>query len=165
MPKVMLLQGFRCPESTDEETRARMHATHIALQWLAKRWPRAFPRDTRDLHPLAIGVHEEILQGAKDEPDAPPPEILHRTVVIWTRSMPYVTAASQGKDRIHLDGSVASPIKPSHQRYAKKVMEERKNKHAQAKRAPAPASPPLPAPAPAPKATTRPVIKLRRASA
>ena len=159
MPKVMLLKSFRGADNADAKKRALMHATHVALQWLANRWPRAFPRDTRDLHPLVIGVHEEILQGVEGEPDAPDPEILHRAVSIWTRSAPYVTAAAQGKDRIHLDGSVASPIKPSHQAYARRLLEERKARRAPSK----PVSSPRPI-AP-PRVPKRPVIKLRRASA
>jgi sRNA-binding protein len=166
MSKVTLLKPMRGLDNRDSDKRKLNHATNVALRWMAARWPEAFPDDTDRIHPLVIGIRDQILDALSSSPDtassAPDTGLILRALGIWTRSPPYCRAAAAGRDRINLDGSVASPIQPSHQAYAQRLLDERKERQ-QAKRAPA--SPPPPRPAPAPKATTRPVIKLRRASA
>jgi sRNA-binding protein len=160
MSKVTLLKPMRGLDNRDSDKRKLQHATNVALRWMAARWPQAFPDDTDRIHPLAIGARDQLLDAAKGEANAPDTALLLRALGIWTRSPPYCRAAATGRDRINLDGSVSSPLKPSHQAYAQRLLEERKKRQNR---------PVTPAPAPkppvmVPKPFTRPTLSLRRSA-
>ena len=162
MAKVRLLGPLRGNENKDSKKRNEMHENRIGLLWLARRWPKAFPDDTRMIHPLAIGIREKLIEAVSSEPDTassrPDIEILLRALQVWTRSAPYVHAAAAGRSRVDLDGNVVSELDPKHQQFAKDVIDRRKQRAATpAKPAAVPVSPP--------KAFTRPLLSLRSSQA
>ena len=159
MPKVKPRQSLRGHENTAQAQRDLMHATHVALQWLPQRWPAAFPDVTKQIHPLAIGVRDQVLEPLKIEPNAPDVGIVLRALGIWTKSGPYVTAAAKGRDRLNLDGSVASPISDVHRAYAHRVLDKRK-----ARRRPTAATEPKPTSLAPPRVSTPPTLTLRKSA-
>lgn len=163
MPKVRLLQPLRGNDYTSSKKRELFHATHVALLWLAKHYPQAFPEEVKAVHPLAIGVREQLLDALSSAPDTAPSRpdtaILLRALGIWTKSIPYLNAAAKGRDRLNLDGTVATPISEAHRAYARRLLDERR---ARQKATPAPT--PKPKPIAPQKASARPVLKLRKAS-
>ena len=112
-----------------------------------------------DLHPLAIGIRDQVLEAIASEPNAPDAGIVLRALGMWTKSGPYVTAAAKGRNRLNLDGTVATPISDAHRAYAQRVLDERK-----ARRKPATASKPTPAPIARSGASTRPTLTRRRSA-
>ena len=162
MPKIKMLRPLELNENLAPQKVEELRATHSALLWLAENFPAAFPDHTKNLRPLAIGVHERleaILSSERDTASsAPDIEILLRALQVWTRSAPYVHAAAAGRSRVDLDGNVVSELDPKHQQFAKDVIDRRKQRAATpVKPAPVPVSPPKP--------FTRPVLSLRRAQA
>ena len=158
MARVRLLDPQRGNENKDTKKRNQLHENRITLRWMAKRWPKAFPDDTRAIFPLMIGIREVILDAVKDDPSAPSADLLLRALQMWTKSAPYVHAAAHGNPRVDLDGTVVSELDPKHQQFAKDVIDRRKQRAATpVKPAAVPVSPP--------RATTRPLLSLRRAQA
>lgn len=164
MPKIKLLQPLRVNKNAPPEQAAMMLATNRALRWLAQQFPVAFPHDTKALHPLAIGIREQVLDAVSSSGDtassAPDTDVALRALGLWTRSLAYVIAAADGRDRLNLDGTVSTPISAAHQAYARRVLDERKARKRAAK-----APTPRPKPTAPTRVPTRAVIKLRRASA
>ena len=160
MPKTKLLKPLRLNENVPPEKAEEVKATHAALLWLAKHYPQAFPREARAVHPLKIGIADDLLEAIKTVPDAPEAGILARALQLWTQSPPYLTGAAEGRDRLNLDGSVASPITPEHQAFAQTVLDGRKARGSRTKVVAPPRAPVIP-----PRVPRRPVIGLKRRTA
>ncbi len=163
MPKVKLLLPLRVNKNVPPEKAEELLATNRALRWMAQQYPVAFPQDTQALHPLAIGIAEQVLDTLSSSPDTassgPDTDVVLRALGVWTRSIPYITAAAEGRSRLNLDGTVSTPISEPHQAYAKRLLDERR---ARQKAAKAPA--PKPAKIAPPRASTRPKLSLRRSA-
>ena len=172
MPKVQLLQPLRGLDGIAEKRRAEMHSTHIALLYLRERWPEAFTDDTAQVHPLAIGSRDKLLEETAQDPSAPDQKWIARALALWCGSTPYLRAIAEGKPRVNLDGSFAGHVDPQHVDHAKQRIEklkargraraEQRKQEAIAKaaltRAPIPPTPP-------PLGLGRPTLTLRRRTA
>lgn len=159
MPKVQLLRPLRGHDNSDQAKRDRKHSIRIALLWLAKHFPKAFPEDAGSIHPLAIGVRDQIDHAIRTHREHPDTETLLEAVSTWTQSHPYLVAAAKGRDRINLDGTVSGPIKLGHRRYAQRLLRARRERL----KAKLELKPKPPAKQP-PRAPARPLLSLRKAT-
>ena len=136
--KVFWLRPVREPQEAPTSVKQarkweRGNQTRTALRWLAARYPVAFPGEVEAVHPLATGIRDAVLAAGAAEPDAPDPALLVLGLQVWTRSSPYLVASAAGRDRLNLDGTVAGPIDPEHQSFAKDRLDEINARHARRK--------------------------------
>ena len=110
MPKVGRLRPRFRNDNTESVKRDLMQATPLTLQGRASRWPGVFSDDTREVHCLAIGVHEPVLKAIQTELNAQEAVTMLRVLGLWAEGGPYVTGAMKGRDWLNLDGRMASPI-------------------------------------------------------
>lgn len=81
-----------------------------ALQWLAKRFPKAF--DTSEqINPLSIGVIDEILAFANEaEIEGISKSKLRQAIVVFTRRIDYLASLKAGGLRFNLLGEICGVV-------------------------------------------------------
>lgn len=80
-------------------------ARQEALKWLAATFPKAFDT-TIAIHPLKIGIMKDLLHYVKQDPSCSISfSKLREAVVIFTRSIEYLTCIKAREIRIDLDGN------------------------------------------------------------
>ena len=86
------------------------------LGQLRRRFPGAF----KQVKPLALGIHEEILESTKISEL----ELVH-FMTVYTRSAAYLRAqAEPGAIRVDLDGVMVEPVSDENRCYAANQLEE-----------------------------------------
>jgi ProP effector len=122
------------PSKKEQERQARRELLEI----FCDRWPRAFPRDYRQVKPLALGIRQDM---AASLPEQPPGRI---GFVIGTYQQlmrpAYFRAVLQGGPRYDLEGKPRGEVTPEEKEHAGRDLHafyERRRKNA-APRAPAP---------------------------
>jgi ProP effector len=81
-----------------------------ALNWLVETFPKAF--DTREsIHPLRIGIMDEILKYAPEAQQAGISKSkLRQAVVVFTRRLDYLACLKAQECRINLFGEACEPV-------------------------------------------------------
>ncbi len=81
-----------------------------ALQWLAERFPKAF--DAREeIHPLSIGVMNDILRYAQEaELAGISKSKLRQAIVVFTRRIDYLASLKSGGIRVDLHGEICGVV-------------------------------------------------------
>jgi hypothetical protein len=100
------------------------------------RWPVAFPRDFRQIKPLALGIHEDLAAALPDTP----PALIRQTIALFQRwsGAGYWLAISKGGPRYDLEGDVRGAVTPEEQARARQELQaihERKAAKRQAREA------------------------------
>jgi len=85
-----------------------------------ERWPKAFPQDPAAIRPLAIGIHQEVIQRL---PEYPPGQI-RKAIILWRqpRKGAYLRALASGGPRYNLDGNPKEEVSPEHREWAAKEL-------------------------------------------
>ena len=144
-PPSSLVAAAAGPSKTQQEKQARREL----LDLFRARWPQAFPRDFRQIKPLALGIRDEI---AAQLP-AQPLVRLRAVIGIFQRlsGAGYLLAVLRGGPRYALDGSPRGEVTPEEQALAKRDLaafyERRKAQRQATKAARAPQALASPAPA------------------
>jgi ProP effector len=115
--------------STQEQKR---QAQRALLEVLRQRWPHAFPRDARQVRPLAIGIHRDLAAAL--------PGHSHRqlgavfSLFRYLAGPAYFQALLHGGPRYDLEGNPRGEVTPEEQEQAKQDLaaffERRKRKRA-----------------------------------
>jgi hypothetical protein len=97
------------------------------------RWPIAFPRDFRQIKPLALGIHQDLIAALPDTP----PALIRQTIALFQRwsGAGYWLAIGKGGPRYDLAGNPRGEVTPEEQARAKqelKAIHERKEAKRQA---------------------------------
>ncbi len=81
-----------------------------ALRWLAKTFPKAF-EDTKSIHPLKIGILQDILAHAdRAEAEGISKSKLREALAVFTRKIEYLTCLKTREIRIDLDGMPTAQV-------------------------------------------------------
>jgi ProP effector len=119
------------PSKKEQEKQARREL----LEVLRERWPQAFPRDFRQVRPLAIGINRDI---AAYLPDQPLGRISIAIGIFQDLMGPaYYRAVLKGGPRYDLDGNPRGEVTPEEQERAKRDLDAfhaRRKKWVQEKR-------------------------------
>jgi hypothetical protein len=110
-------------------------ARQALLAVFQSRWPVAFPRDFRQLKPLALGIHQDLITALPDTP----PALIKQTIALFQRwsGAGYWLAIGKGGPRYDLAGNPRGEVTPEEQARAKQeltAIHERKAAKRQATR-------------------------------
>lgn len=111
----------------------KWHASQvrIAQKWLAETWPALFTPG-RDLKPLSLKVHKDILQHP-GRPVGAPRRAVMEALKRHTMSFGYLFGLSKYRDRYGLDLEPVEIVSEKHKEWAQRTL-RRKQKIAQASR-------------------------------
>ncbi|MCG5526593.1 ProQ/FinO family protein [Ectothiorhodospira haloalkaliphila] len=101
---------------------SRNQARQEALQWLKRRWPRAFGNPV----PLCLGANERILEACENDPNAPDVAAVKDALRAWVRHPEYLRRVAAGDPRHDLEGHKVGPVAESHRDYAWACLEATK---------------------------------------
>jgi ProP effector len=126
-------------------------AMRAAMETLAQRYPKAFPRRSIDVKPLMVGIANAILV---DLPELRPH--LGRALQWWTSRPPYLDACTVGAARIDLAGAAVGAVSEGEAAFAASRLAKRLERIR--RKTPAPAAVPVAKvpPAPDPPETPKP---------
>jgi ProP effector len=126
------------PSSTPINRRQRdVQARKDLLAVFRAHWPVAFPRDFRQLKPLALRIHEDLAAALPDTP----PALIRQTIALFQRwsGAGYWLAIDKGGPRYDLEGNPRGEVTPEEQARARQelaAIHERKKAKRQAARVP-----------------------------
>lgn len=98
-----------------------MEEAKAVLQNLGGIFPAVF--DPRDRKPLALNIHEELIQETDYSPVA-----IKSALRWWTGHGGYLEAVAKGGSRYNLEGEQAQQVIPHHQEHAAAIIQERKRR-------------------------------------
>lgn len=112
----------------------KWHASQvrIAQKWLTDTWPELF-RPGRDLKPLSLKVHKEILQHAT-RPAGVSRRAVTEALKRHTRSFGYLFGLSKNTHRFDLDLQLAELISDQHKEWARRTLRRQQKISQAAKR-------------------------------
>lgn len=106
--------------------------TRFWQNWRAERarlgvaFPQVFPGRNEDRPALCASIREELVaSGLMTRRQA------GSFLAVWTARPRYLLAVAQGGRRVHLDGRIAEVITQGEQRYALRLLEDRRAAHVQ----------------------------------
>lgn len=111
------------------KTKWKASQVRAAQKWLADTWPALFTPG-RDLKPLTVKVHKEILQHP-ERPEGIPRRAVVEALNRHTRSFGYLFGLSKHSHRFDLSLQQAEPVAEQHKAWAEKAL-RRAQKLAQA---------------------------------
>ncbi|MCG5526614.1 ProQ/FinO family protein [Ectothiorhodospira haloalkaliphila] len=94
---------------------SRDQARQEALEWLKRRWPRAFGNPV----PLCLGANERILEACENDPHAPDVATVKDALRAWVRHPDYLRRVAAGDPRHDLEGQEVEPVTSEHQAHAR----------------------------------------------
>lgn len=108
-------------------TSKRQRQALATLEILHARWPKAFPPpgSGTQLHPVAIGIHDQIAAAA---PDLTPRRI-DLALRAWTKRLSYLEAIAKGRPRVNIDGQPVAPISDAERNDARQRLRQKRQKH------------------------------------
>ncbi len=102
----------------------RQRQALATLQIMHVRWPRAFPPPgTRArLHPLAVGIHDQIAAAA--------PDLTVRRIDLalraWTGRLSYLEALAKGRPRVDIDGRPVAQVSEAERNDARERLRQKR---------------------------------------
>lgn len=120
---------------------SKRQRTIAAMTLLHARFPALFPTAAADVRPLALGIHQTLVDRLASDAGADP-KAIGWALRKWCKREGYTRALARGGNRIDLDGRPVEPVAEEHRR-AKAQLKTGKRPAAPAPKArPAPTPPP-----------------------